>query len=197
MMAAGSGGESTVDHCEKVSQERPDSAAAQFNLGLAYTRKGRAERAEKAYRKAVELDPDLVEAWVNLGGVLLLRWDFQGCLDANRQAIERQDDLLLAHYNMGQACLYLGDGEGLVACCRRVLELDPKHSAGHYYLAVGLLATGRVAEARENLSHAMALGYRPMPEFLRSLSRAEGQQEAKGVTLNGPRTDSAGETKEE
>jgi tetratricopeptide (TPR) repeat protein len=197
MIAAETSGESAVKRCEQLSQERPESAAAQFNLGLAYTRKGRAERAEKAYRKAVELDPDLVEAWVNLGGVLLLRWDFQGCLEANRQALERQEDLLLAHYNMGQACLYLGDGEGLVACSRRVLGLDPKHAAGHYYLAVGLLATGRVAEARQNLSHAMALGYQPMAEFLRSLSRAEGQQAAKGVTSNEPRTDSAGETKEE
>ena len=41
------------------------------------------DRAEKAYRRALELDPDLVEAWVNLGGVLLLKWDFHGCLEAN------------------------------------------------------------------------------------------------------------------
>jgi len=196
-MAAETSGEGAVEHRERLSQERPESAAAQFNLGLAYTRKGRVERAEKAYRKAVELDPDLVEAWVNLGGVLLLRWDFQGCLEANRQALERQEDLLLAHYNMGQACLYLGDGEGLVACSRRVLELDPKHAAGHYYLAVGLLATGQVAEARKNLSQAMALGYQPLPEFLRSLDRAEGQEESKGATASEPRAESAGETKEE
>jgi len=189
--------ENPIERCEKATRERPDSAAAHFNLGLAYTQRGRIERAEQAYRKALELNPDLVEAWVNLGGVLLLRWDFQGCLDANREALKRQEDLLLAHYNMGQAHLYLGDGEGLVRCSRRVLELDPAHAAGHYYLAVGLLATGQVAEARQALSGAMALGYRPLPEFLRSLDRAEGRMKANEVAASDPRAEATGDTKEE
>ena len=186
-----------IERCEKAAQERPDSAAAQFNLGLAYMQKGRIERAEKAYRKALELNPDLVEAWVNLGGVLLLRWDFQGCLEANQEALKRQADLLLAHYHSGQAHLYLGDGEGLVRCSRRVLELDPAHAAGHYFLAVGLLATGQVPEARQALARAMALGYRPLPEFLRSLDRAEGRMKATENTASGPEAEATGDAKEE
>lgn len=162
-----------LDDLKRRAEERPDSAVAQYNLGLAYGRRGLVDRAEKAYRRAVELNPDFVEAWVNLGGVLLLKWDFPGCLEANREAIRRREDLLAAHFNIGQACLYLGDAEGLVASTRRVLALDPAHAAGHYFLAVGLLATGGVPEARQVLGTAMALGHRPAPEFLRALGRAE------------------------
>jgi tetratricopeptide (TPR) repeat protein len=165
--------ESRVQRCLSEVEKHPKSATAQFNLGLAYTAQGFVNRSEAAYRKALEIDPDLVEAWVNLGGSLLLKWDFQGSLEANREAVKRRDDLLLAHYNMGQAYLYLGDAEGLTACCRRVIELDPEHAAGHYYLAVGLLALDRLREAREALGQAMALGHRPTPEFLRGLERAE------------------------
>jgi tetratricopeptide (TPR) repeat protein len=162
-----------LEELKRRAEERPDSAVAQFNLGLALGQRGLVDRAEKAYRRALALNPDLVQAWVNLGGVLLLKWDFRGCLEANNEAIKRKDDLVAAHYNIGQACLYLGDGEGLVRAARRVLALDPGHAAGHYFLAVGLLAVGQVKEAREALSTSMALGHRPLPEFLRGLDRAE------------------------
>jgi tetratricopeptide (TPR) repeat protein len=161
-----------IDEYRQRVERHPDSAAAHFNLGLAYMRRGLADRAERHYRKAVELKPDLVEAWVNLGGVLLLKWDFNGSMAANEEALKRGGDQLLAHYNMGQAFLYLGEADGVVRSYRRVVELDPKHAAGHYYLAVGLLAAGRAGEAREELTRARTLGYSPAPEFLRALGAA-------------------------
>jgi Flp pilus assembly protein TadD len=148
-----------LERCLRRAEAHPESAAAHFNLGLAYTQRGLTDRAEQAYRKALEIDPDLIEAWVNLGGVLML--------------LERQDDLVVAHWNTGQACLYLGDSEGLVRSSRRVVELDPHHAAGCYFLAVGLLALGRVEEARTEVGRARFLGHSPAPEFLRALSNAE------------------------
>jgi tetratricopeptide (TPR) repeat protein len=183
--------DATVDAADRLeewkrrAEERPDSAVAQFNLGLALGKRGFVDRAERAYRRAVELDPDLVEAWVNLGGVLLLKWDFRGSLQANSEALKRQEDLLAAHFNIGQACLYLGDAEGLVRAARRVLSIDPRHAAAHYFLAVGLLAQGAVRQAREALGQAVALGHRPLPEFLRALERAE-QPETKERPTSDP-----------
>jgi tetratricopeptide (TPR) repeat protein len=159
------------DYRQRV-KEHPDSAAAHFNLGLAYTQRGFVDRAERHYRRALEIDPDLVEAWVNLGGVLLLKWDFDGSIAANEEALKRRDDLLMAHYNIGQARLYLGDADGVVRSYRRVVEMDPSHAGGRYFLAVGLLATGRVPEAGEEVARARALGHSPAPEFLRALNKA-------------------------
>jgi len=162
-----------LERCRQAVADRPESAVAHYNLGLAYTQQGMASRAEEAYRRAVELDPDLVEAWVNLGGSCLLQWDFEEARRAAEEAIKRRDDLALAHYNLGQACLYLGDAEAVVRCNEKVIELEPEHAAAHYYRAVGLLATNRVKEARETLSRATALGHRPPVEFLRGLEHAE------------------------
>ncbi len=167
-----------IEHWERRVREEPASATAHYNLGLAYTTAGRMTSAERAYRRAVELDPELVEAWVNLAGTLLLQWRFEECLEASRRATALRDDLPLVHFNQGQACLYLGDADGLVACNRRVLELEPDHPAANYFLAVGLLAQGKAAEARFYLERAMRLGHRPTPEFLRAMERApeEGVQ---------------------
>jgi len=170
-MATEGAGHRIKDYMHRVEQH-PESAGAHFNLALAYTHRGLADHAERHYRTALELEPDLVEAWVNLGGVLLLKWDFKGSIAANEEALKRKDDLSLAHYNIGQAFLYLGDADGVVRSCRRVLRLDPGHARGHYLLAVGLLAAGRSAEAHEELARAKALGHSPTPEFLRALGAA-------------------------
>ncbi|NJN63586.1 MAG: tetratricopeptide repeat protein [Acidobacteria bacterium] len=159
--------------CEQSVEENPSSARAHYNLGLAYTQLGKMDSAERAYRKALECDPDFLEAWVNLGGTLMLKWDFEGALAANEEAARRDPDLLLAHYNKGQALIYLNDPEGVVSAYRRVLELDPSHASGHYFLAVGLLACKKPADARRHLSRSIALGYRPRPEFFRELEKAE------------------------
>jgi cytochrome c-type biogenesis protein CcmH/NrfG len=170
-------GQERLERCLQQAEEHPDSSAAHYNLGLAYTALGKMSSAEKAYRRSLEIDPEHPEAWVNLGGTLLLKWDFEGCVEANREALQRREDLLLAHYNMGQGYLYMGDGESVVRCNRRVLELDPGHAAGHYFLAVGLLATEQVEEARAALARSMELGHRPAPEFLKGLERAEKQKQ--------------------
>ena len=84
-------GKQRVERCLKEVEARPESAAAHFNLGLAYTAQGKLDSAVEAYKKALELNPDLVEAWVNLGGIHLLKWDFQSCLEANQEALKRDD----------------------------------------------------------------------------------------------------------
>jgi len=165
-----------ITRCQQHVEREPESAAARFNLGLAYTARGLVDRAEREYRAAVTIDAALVEAWVNLGGVLLLKWDFEGAVAALEQAVTRRPDLVDAHYNLGQAHLYRGDAQALVTSCRRVLDLQPDHAAGHYFLAVGLLALGDIEAARASSGRAVALGYRPLPEFLRRLEQCDRVQ---------------------
>ncbi len=166
-------GSSQLERALARAAANPGSAAAHFNLGLAYTRVTKMDSAERSYEKAVEIDPAHARAWVNLGGARLLRWDFQGALEANEKALAIDPDMLLAHYNKGQAHLYLGDPESMIGCYERVLELDADHAAGHYFYAVGLLATGAVVKAREHLSKSISLGHRPPSEFIRELEKQE------------------------
>ncbi len=162
-----------LQRCQATVEQAPDSAAAHYNLGLAFIAKAQMHRAEQEFRAALAIDPDLVEAWVNLGGTQLLAWDFAAAAASNREALTRRPGLVEAHYNLGQAHLYMGEAKELVDCCTRVVELDSSHAAGYYFLAVGLLALDRPTDARSAVSRAMALGHRPTPEFLRKLEHAE------------------------
>lgn len=160
-----------IKHWTKRVEEAPESAATHFNLGLAFTEASKMTSAEKAYRQAVELKPELVQGWVNLAGVLLLQWRFDESLEAGQRAVALDEELPLVHFNMGQAYLYQGDSDGLVRCNRRVLELEPDHPAGSYFLAVGLLAQKNTKEARFYMERATRLGHRPTPEFLKAMER--------------------------
>ena len=88
-----------------------------------------------------------------------------------------------AHYNQGLGYLYLNEPEQMVDCFRRVIALDETHGAGHYHLAVGLLAIGDREGAKKELSIAMELGYKPEPTFLKAFE--EKKPASKGS--NAPR----------
>lgn len=157
--------------------ENPDSAQAHLRLGTALMKVGMVNKAEGSLRRAVEIDPQYAEAWSNLGGALLSRWDFSGCLDANRRALEQKPDLTQAYYNIGLCHLYKGEAKDVVKSFRKVIDLEPANAAGHYFLAVGLHADGKIDAARSSLGRAMALGYSPEPEFLKAMENrgaAEG-----------------------
>jgi tetratricopeptide (TPR) repeat protein len=137
-----------------------------------------AAQAEAAFQRALELDDSCFEAWVNLGGVRMARLDFAGAVEANTRALAVKPDLVQAQFNLGLGHLYLGHPDELVGCFEKVIAAEPQNAAGHYYLAVGQLAQGRVDDARASLQRAQALGYQPPPEFLRALDKAEGSEGA-------------------
>jgi protein O-GlcNAc transferase len=171
---------SEIDARVRVAQLRdavatePESATAHLRLGTALARIGAMSEAEREFRRALELDPDLPGALINLGGVLLGRWDFKGCIEANRRAGELEPDSVLARYNQGLGHLYLGEAEEMAACFEKVLALDPRNPGGHYYMAVARNALGDIEAARWHVAVATELGFTPQPELLKALEKACG-----------------------
>lgn len=55
---------------EQVTRE-PDNKNLHYYLGIAYSALDDTEKAEAAYRKALEIDPNYLEANINLGGLIL------------------------------------------------------------------------------------------------------------------------------
>src|SRR5258708_31886736 len=61
----------------------PNDPAAQYNLGIAYGPLGRGADEIRAYRRAIELEPDLIPAYQNLVAALYTTGRIDSALDVH------------------------------------------------------------------------------------------------------------------
>ena len=108
----------------------------------------RVEEAVKAYRRALEDDPDLVAAIINLANIRYSRDELAEAQALYERAIVLDPSYFEAHFNLGNihhdhACY--GDAE---VSYREALALNSGYADAHFYLAVTLEKMGRSVDAR-------------------------------------------------
>lgn len=176
-----------------------DERSPMAHLELAMVRFGgdwNWEGAEAAFRRAIELEPDLAVAHAQYGWLLVLL----GRLDAAFAEAERARELAPTSHLMlascAQAYFLAEDYDTCRDRCQECLDLSPEGAAGlphpfaTYLLGQSLLMQGRHVEARAKLEETVALGG-GAPFYLGLLGRCYGeisdQSAAAGVieTLNG------------
>ena len=131
---------------------RPADSHPLSLLGLAYAQRAREtgdaayiSRADRAFRRAVKLEPQDFEALTGLGGVLLARHRFRDALVAARRALAVAPDAAAPHGVLGDALLELGRYGAAFAAFDRMAALKPNTSS-----------YARVSYARELRGHVAA-----------------------------------------
>jgi tetratricopeptide (TPR) repeat protein len=74
------------EHYRVAIELSPDYAPTHINLGVTYLRAGRADLAQTAFRRALELDPNQPTAWKNLGDLHRSLGEYQSALEAYGEA---------------------------------------------------------------------------------------------------------------
>jgi tetratricopeptide (TPR) repeat protein len=92
--------------------------------------------AEKLYRQAVELDPDLACAWVNIGNVVFRKGNRLQAFSCYETAISIDKSSVEANYNLGFLCLENGEYTKAAEWFKKSIKLDPNFEDAHYNLAV-------------------------------------------------------------
>jgi len=105
------------------------------------------DRAEAAYREALELDPTLSNALVNLGNVRYRRGRETEAEALYRQALDTDSSQPEAHYNLGFLCFERGRPEEAASHFRQALAQDPGFADAHFNLAMALEELGQRPEA--------------------------------------------------
>jgi tetratricopeptide (TPR) repeat protein len=140
-----------------AGQEEPDSrpltSAEQYFLMGSLLDDGtdeRREEAARAYRRALEEDPDLVAALINLANIRYSRDELAEAQALYERAILLDPSYYEAHFNLGN--IHHDHAEYLDAetCYREALVLNPQYADAHFYLAVTLEKMGRSADARQH-----------------------------------------------
>ncbi|MBK8172939.1 MAG: tetratricopeptide repeat protein [Sandaracinaceae bacterium] len=115
------------------------------------------ERAEKAYRRAIELDPSLSNAITNLGN---LRFRQGHSIEAEAlylRALKIDGGQPEAFYNLGFLSFERGDVSAAVGHFEKAVAQDPGFSDAHFNLAMALTELGRASLAKEHWEHYLVL----------------------------------------
>jgi tetratricopeptide (TPR) repeat protein len=108
----------------------------------------RVEEAIKAYRRALEQEPDLVAALINLANIRYSRDELPEAQALYERAISLDDSYFEAHFNLGNILHDHGQYVEAEASYRIALALNPNYPDAHFYLAVTLEKMGRSIDAR-------------------------------------------------
>jgi tetratricopeptide (TPR) repeat protein len=98
---------------------------AHNNLGVVLCDQGKGAAAEAAFRKALELQPDLAMAHNNLGNALRMQGKLREAEAAQRKAIEIKPDYVPAYDALGTTLRDQGKLRQAVAAYRKALDLQP------------------------------------------------------------------------
>ena len=94
-----------------------------------------AEEAQKAYEKALELDPEHVDAHVNLGRLFHERRAPAAAEKHYRTALALDPEHATAAFNLGVALEDLGRIADALDAYRRAIDLDAENADAHYNIA--------------------------------------------------------------
>ena len=106
------------------------------------------ERAETAYRRAMELDPSLSNAITNLGNLRYRRGFVEEAARLYERALVVDPDQPEALYNLGFLRYERGEAAVAIQWFQRAIEHDPSFADAHFNAAMALEDLGRTAEAR-------------------------------------------------
>ena len=124
-------------HFGAATGKAPDSAEAQFYLGVALLKQKRYEDAIDSFILALHYRPDFVEARFQLGLARFHLEQFDDAIECFRKVIEQKPDYADAHCNLGYALYkHLDDLDAAETHLRRALELDPQSADAQINLAM-------------------------------------------------------------
>jgi tetratricopeptide (TPR) repeat protein len=108
----------------------------------------RTEEAIKAYRRALDHDPDLVAALINLANIRYSRDELAEAQALYERAIALDPSYFEAHFNLGNIHHDHARYVDAEASYRNALALNNNYPDAHFYLAVTLEKMGRSIDAR-------------------------------------------------
>lgn len=133
-------------------------ASAQLLLAASAEKLTDRTTAVAAYRRALQLDPNLPVAENNLAYDLLLQNEhLDEARDLAQKAVAARSDDAAYRDTLGQILIHLGDRHGAIQAYQTLVQLQPNNVPAHITLAQTFLAEGDRTDATQVLSQIDAL----------------------------------------
>ena len=130
-----------------------------ITLGMTHRALGSRDLAARAYRRALDLDPNLPEALSNLCHVLCDMGQHEEAVRLGRRAVELRPDFAAAHNNLANALKSLGSLDDAMEHYEYALRADPNHAEAYSNLGNAFAARNDLDDAI--ICHREAIRIRP------------------------------------
>lgn len=137
------------------TENRTQTAAYWLNLGDELNRSGKYSEAVDAYRKAVEISPDLTGGLNGLGVAYMSLKRYRDAIDAFLQALRTEPDSAWTYSNLGLAYLESGNERGAVDALKKAVSIMPDLGAAQFNLGLAFRRMGMYSEAAEAYRNAV------------------------------------------
>jgi len=141
----------------RVVAKDPQVQAAQYYLGIAYSRNGKFAKAIPPLRKAVELRPDALMAQYELAICLYETGDLNTAAAHFEILVDNRPDWNDARYSLASIYARTGRPQEAAKNLLMVLEAEPDHYRANLLLGRMLFLNGTFAEALPYLEKAAAV----------------------------------------
>lgn len=139
---------------EVAIQKNPKQADAHHYLGVVNEQTGARADAEKNYRRALDLQPDLQESSVNLAALLIDAGKFDEAASLMKKAIAKDPKNASLQVNLGMALSGKNDVDGANKAFEEAVKLDPNSGITLVTYAGHLSRSGKRDEAVAKLKQA-------------------------------------------
>jgi len=127
-----------------------------FNLAMEFENTS-TEEAQRAYLRALELDPSMSDAHLNLGKLYHDAGMLEKCELHYRAAVEYAPNDPAPHFNLGVLLEDLKQAREAARCYQEAIDRDPDFADAHYNLGLVLESLGKRKEAFSHLRTARKL----------------------------------------
>ena len=164
-----------VIRLEESLQTFPSSSRLWFALGFANFRLDKNEEAERALRKAIELDPKFAPPFAYLGLIRAKTGAYGEAITLYESALRADSKLAVVHHLIADAMLKQnGDARAIETHLRQSVEMDPTFTPARLSLGKLFMRAQRWADAVSELEQVIKLDPN-VPEAYYQLGLAYGR----------------------
>ena len=178
------------DAFEGAIKKNPKQADAHYYLGVVMEKTGDRASAERHYKDAVALDPNLDEANVNLMAIFVEDKKWDDAIAIAKRGIAKNGKNAAMHLNLAVALSGKGDEPGATKAFDEATRLEPNNAQYFLAYAQSLATWKKQPEAVVKLKQALAVapqdaavlgaigfelrGLRAVPECIQAMDKALG-----------------------